>query len=244
MSKATKKPAVGAMVLCHHRPWLLSLIVEQYWKTWPGDCVVHFMADRPNAAVIAELAKLEAHPAVKVFTAGFPAVGGVENFMALRQCQLQFMQQENTRFICIHDDDHVLENPKEAADKTRHRHYDLIYAKKTFFWDDLEHVNCDLPVHNSVFFFRNLEGDRFPMDRMIHAPWRIHDKSDKKVTQMKSTLLDIGYLYPEQREEVFRRYARAGKLDAATLPLTSSTPTLAPYDKKGPWLDKLRKILP
>ncbi len=231
------------MVLCHHRPWLLGLIVEQIYATWP-DAVVHFMADRPNAAVIAELAKLESHPAVKVFTSDMPAVGGVENFMLVRQCQLRFMQQENPRFICIWDDDHILENPKEAADKVRHRHYDLIYTKKTIFWDDLEHTNCDLPVHNSVFFFRHLLNDRFPLNRMIHAPWQIHDKLDAKVAQMKSTLLDIGYLYPEQREEVFKRYARAGKLDAATLPLTSSKPNLAPYDKKGPWLDKLRKILP
>jgi hypothetical protein len=231
-----KKPQLGAMVLCHHRPWLLPLIQKQIFSTWP-DARIHYALNRPNAAVVAAVNKLAADTRVRAFDVdqGLRTEG---DWMVLRSLQLVEMQLENPRFICIWDDDHILEDPDEAARKLSRRDYDLVYATKAFFWDSLDNISTAFPAHRSVFFFRNLPGDEFPLDRMIHAPTCVHES--KRVVDLKGKLLDVGYLLRENRQYVWEQYKRTGKIDAATLPLVRE-PTLTPWPAGGKWHTLLKE---
>lgn len=207
------------MVLCHQRPWLLPLIARQCQTMWP-ESVLQFTLNRPSAAVLEAVQQAKVfHPGAEVFEAPFDPVDDKgEHWMELRNWQLERMEARGPEFVMMWDDDHLFERPLEA-DTYMKAGYDLIYTKKLYFWQQANLVNVALFPHNSVTFFRLLKGDRFPLDRIIHAPAGIHDNPLAKSAQMASRLLDIGYLFPEDRERVFKMYARAGKLDAAVKPL-------------------------
>lgn len=177
-----------------------------------------------------EVVEMMAKPGeIVVKEAPFPALaGGVERFMELRQIQLDMIRGRHPAYGVIWDDDHVLADVDEAkavlADQP-----DLVYASKLFLWDSQETYNDAMPQHRSVFFFRMLEGDQFPLDRTIHAPARIHDTASK-VVDLQAPLLDHGYRHQKDREKIFKEYVRVGKIDAATVPLVEP-PTL----KKVTW---------
>jgi hypothetical protein len=127
------------------------------------------------------------------------------------------------------------------------RRFDLIYARKRFLWNSIDKFNAKMPEHRSVFFFKCLDEDDFPSvetGRIIHAPVRVHDSPDSRSVTLESNLLDIGYLWPEERERVFRAYAEAGKIDSATTPLVQE-PDLRvirrTQKEKGFWINKLEK---
>lgn len=222
-----RRAKIGAMVLCHRRPWLLPLIARQCRTIWP-DSIVQFTLDRPSAEVIEAAQEARRwHENLEIFEAPFPPIGEKENWMALRNWQLEQMEPRGPEFCMIWDDDHIFERPMDA-DVYMKAGYDLVYTRKLFFWNQTNMVNIGLFEHNSVSFFRLIKGDRFPLDRIIHAPAGIHDNPLAKKAQMNSRLLDVGYLYPEDRERVFNMYAKAGKLDAATMPLMEE-PILEQY---------------
>lgn len=220
---------LGVLLLAHQRPWLLPLIARQVAENWGERSVICVTLDRATSPVLRAVARMtEMHPRVRIFNSPIAALDRGENFMRLRNLQLEQLQDVRPNYACLWDDDHILECPREAKWRFGRYKSDLIYARKRFFWDGLDHVNTALPDHNSVLFFRYSPDDRFPEDRMIHAPAGVHDKPDAKVTQMRSTLLDIGYLTRNERERVFNAYKQAGKVDAATMALVSP-PVLTPY---------------
>jgi hypothetical protein len=186
--------------------------------------------NKPNSAVLAEVAALVPTELVSidVFDAPFSPLERKERFMELRQWQLE--QAPPTTYGVLWDDDHVLADVKEAREKLL-RDYDLIYATKLFFWGDDEHFTTHIPTHRSVFFFRRLDGDRYPLDRTIHAPARIHD-TGKRVVDLAAPLLDYGYLCERDRERCWADYKRCGKIDASTLAIVQE-PELLPW--KGPF---------
>lgn len=160
--------------------------------------------------------------------------------MEMRNHQLGLVQLENPKFACICDDDHILEDPDEARRKLERRDYDLVYATKIMFWDDLTKVSSAFPKHRSVLFFRSLPGDHFDPDRIVHAPQMIHTSA--RTVDLKGGLLDVGYLYSEDRERVWARYKRTGKIDAATLPLIRQ-PQLVDYQSDSKWYKLLKEHL-
>lgn len=231
------------MVLGHARPWLFELIAKQATTIWPG-AVVQITLDRPTGTVIAAAERAAAkYPGVEVLAAPFPAVADREYFMELRNWQLDQIRRHNPEFVALWDDDHILERPREVAQYLRGG-FDLVYIRKLFFWDTLDQFNTAIPEHNSVLFFRVLPDDRYPLDRVIHAPLQVHDSPLSRKVQVTSRLLDVGYLHQSDRERVFKVYARAGKLDAATLPLMNS-PTLREYkpEKPSEWYLELKKAM-
>lgn len=164
-----------------------------------------------------------------VYDAPFPALGERERWMELRQFQFKVaVDQFNPTHGVIWDDDHYLADVDDARQKLR-EDWDLVYATKLFLWDSATQYNAKMPAHRSVFFFKVLPGDAFPMDRTIHAPIGIHDFA-KKITDLKAPLLDFGYMHRVNRERVFRDYVRVGKIDAATRPLVEE-PHLKPLPK-------------
>ncbi len=109
---------------------------------------------------------------------------------------------------------------------------DLIYARKLYLWDRPDQYSTHLPEHNSVFVFRHMKGDRFPFDnhRIIQAPVGVHDNPTSRRFDLKTYLLDVGYMFEKERKRIFRAYGRAGKLDNLVMGLLNE-PRLHPMPR-------------
>jgi hypothetical protein len=207
---------LGVLLLAHRRPALLPLIVRQIKGAWPLSCI-QIALDRPSPAVLEVVQDLSRVEGVEVLRCPLPAVAERENFMQVRAWQHEQMLPRAPKYMAIWDDDHVLEATAEAKADMEWG-VDLIYAVKAFLWDSLALVNTKMPEHRSVLFFRVRPEDRFPLDRMIHAPTPLHDHPTSTAC-LGARLIDVGYLDAAERAQIFARYARAGKIDAATKPL-------------------------
>jgi len=191
-------------------------------------CDVHLQVvlSRPNSEVLCEVGELErsATYGVNIVEAPFNPLepGMPERFMEMRRWQYDLLPPCD--YGVIWDDDHYLEDPNEARLLLEKREYELIYATKAFFWGDTKHIATHIPTHRSVFFFRCLPGDQYPLDRTIHAPARIHDTATK-VIDLQSKLLDFGYLSRAERDRCWADYKGVGKIDSATTALIED-PTL------------------
>jgi hypothetical protein len=117
---------------------------------------------------------------------------------------------------------------------------DLVYANKLYIWNDLGHHATHLPLHHSVYAFRILENDHFPLDRMVQAPERVHDYGRKETAN--GWLLDIGYLARNDRLAIMRKYARAGKIDRLTKGLAEEG-TVEPILFEDRWYRELIREL-
>lgn len=240
---------VGVMLLAHRRPWLLPLIVEQCLSEFKS--FVDITVDRPSADVLRVVDELSGRKGVRVFEAPRPCLvpgPGGDHFMAVRQFQLEKLQEKMPNYGCLMDDDAIFEHPAEAR-RWMAKRFDLIYAKKRYLWDNVYQYNANMFEHCSVHLFKMLEGDRFPeveSGRIIQAPLGVHDGDDSTKVTMSSFLLDIGTIWKEERERVFRAYAASGKVDGATLPLVQP-PLLKKVKeiagRKGFWLKQIEKRL-
>lgn len=184
-------------------------------------------ANEPSPAVVQVVTRgcsqlSDAGKAVQLLEAPFSPLAERERFMELRQWQLSQLPSRGD-YGAIWDDDHILEDPAELV-RVLQDGADLVYATKIHFWDSPRFYTTRLPVHNSVFVFRQLPGDSFPLDRVIHAPGRVHDSAEK-VVQLKGHLLDYGYMRAEDRKRCWDDYRRVGKIDAATTPLVQPPAT-------------------
>lgn len=213
------------MVLCHRRPYLLREIVRQCFKLWPDNTVVHFCMDRPTPGVELEVERLVttalAYKA-RAYYAPFPAVSSQgERYMDLRNVQVEAMEQDNPKYIAFWDDDQILQDPEELAAVVRADQSDLIYATKQYLWDSPRQYTTHLPKHTSVFVWRHTRGDRFPTDnrRIIQAPVGVHDNPASRRYDLCTALLDVGYMFEKERRQIFKAYARAGKVDDLVLGL-------------------------
>lgn len=206
------------MVLVHQRPQLLRLIVEQVVETWP-DGIVDFGMDRPTEGVRAVCnALLRQYPKnVSVWEVPFPAISHKENFLELRQLQLERLHDFKVEYLSMWDDDHILADPDEAK-RCLALKPTLVYCHKLYMWDSPSLVNIALPGHNSVLFSRRLDGDRFGTN-MVNAPAEILRRGEGDIAQLKTWLMDVGYLTAAERKRVWEVYKRAGKIDDLTLGL-------------------------
>jgi hypothetical protein len=235
-------PQVGLMVLVHQRPQLLRLIVEQAVETWP-DAVIDFGQDRPSTDVAAQVYLLQRDYPNNVthWNCPFPAIAHREQFLELRQLQLERLHDAKVKYLAMWDDDHILADPEEAkrclADNPT-----LVYCHKLYMWDSPSFINLGLPGHNSVLFSRRLEGDRFGTN-MVNAPAEVMRKGEGNFVQMKTWLMDIGYMTASERKRVWEVYKRAGKIDDLTLGLMRA-PKLHPVEKDlagSKWYLKLKE---
>jgi hypothetical protein len=235
-------PEIGLMVLAHQRPQLLRLIVEQALATWP-DAVVDFGLDRPSPAVSQVVGDLVVSfpDNVRAWPVPVPAIAHRENFMTLRQLQLERMHQVRAKYVALWDDDHILSCPEEAVTLMAEG-CDLIYVHKVYLWNSCATMNLALPGHNSVLISRRLESDAFG-GSMVNAPDRI--LRDGLVGQMRTYLLDVGYLKEAERKRVWEVYKRAGKIDPLTLGL-NAPPRLFDVTKElanNGWYKKLKDVV-
>lgn len=213
---------LGVMQLVHARPDLLPAI----WRNMRQLRVqthLQVVLSRPTREVLDKVIALENKPTskltVEVLEAPFSPLDDTERFRELRRWQHERLP-EDCDYGVLWDDDHLLEYPDLCAKLLRSGAWDLLYATKLFFWDSPAQFTTHIPTHRSVFFFRCLPADAFPLDRTIHAPARIHD-TGKKVGDLPGYLLDYGYMTPFDRERCWNDYKRVGKIDPATLALVS-----------------------
>src|SRR5262245_55766109 len=192
------QPEIGLMVLCHKRHQVLPLIVEQVQTVWPG-ARVDFTLDRPSPEVQETVDQLVANGGCRVFPAPFPALTHREQFIELRQFQLEKIQAEGVKWISMWDDDHILERPEELRDALAADQADLFYISKRYFWDDLDHINEELPRHHSIIAFRNVPAQRWK--KMVMAPHPLHDTGRR--ADLAGGLLDVGYMAPAERARVW-----------------------------------------
>lgn len=237
-------PSVGLMTLVHQRPQLLRLIVEQIAATWP-DGVVDFGMDRPSAEVrtACELLQKDYPNIVRLWETPIPAISHKENFLELRQLQLERLQRTGVDYLAMWDDDHILADPGVAA-AALEKLPPLVYCHKLYLWDRPETINIGLPGHNSVLFSRRLPGDRFGPN-MVNAPAEILRRGEGDFAQLQTWLIDIGYMTSTERTRVWNVYKRAGKIDSLTLGLLKP-PTLHRVDKdldSSPWYHKLKEAV-
>lgn len=229
------------MTLVHQRSALIPLICEQVKTVWP-DAVVHFTADRASKEVWRELWRAkDTWSGVTLHTAPFPAIDHRENYIALRDWQLQKLHETKCRYIALWDDDHILARPEEAKVILEEKKPDLVYCPKLYFWDSLDTFNSALPWHNSVLFSKRIDEDEWK--EMVGAPARAH--AGIKIEQMNSTLLDVGYLTQIERHRVWEVYKRAGKIDDLTRGLVLP-PNLREVPKEATtsrWYKKLEVTL-
>lgn len=218
-----------ALILAHARPQLIEAIAAQV-REIGGE--PKFTLDRPTDAVYNAVTRTGA----QFDWSTLPVLSHRENFMFIRNQQLLRVE---TPYASIWDDDHLLADPAEARAALAEEP-DLLYATKKYLWDSCDRHNAALPVHRSVFFFRVLAGDRFPLDRTINAPTRVHDEA-RRVADLRGPLLDCGYLTAAERARVLKAYKRAGKLDALTLGLTRPS-DLQPVPA-GPVLERMKELL-
>jgi hypothetical protein len=221
---------LGVMVLGHRRPQLLSLIAEQICRQWPA-CAVDITLDRPNIEVVKAAHLAQRFPQVRVHAAPFPVVADREYFMEMRNWQLTQLRPLQPKYVALWDDDHLLEDPDEAA-RVMRVGADLIYVDKVYFWDHPEQYNSALPRHRSPLIFRYRDGDKYPLDRTINAPAGVHDDPHAKNKVLYSRLLDFGYMHEDERLRVFEIYKRAGKIDQLTMGLVSP-PALKKFFRRG-----------
>jgi len=204
------------MMLVHQRAHVLAKIVAQL----PKIAKVHLqiVLSKPSSDVLFEVDRLYHmnHPKrlqIEILEAPFNPLEQYERFMELRRWQAERLPRD-CKYACIWDDDHILEDAREFKDALGFG-FDLCYAEKLFFWNSTKTYTTHIPRHNSVFAYRCLPGDTFPLDRTIHAPVKIHDTAEK-IVQLKGRLLDYGYLRALDRDRCWRDYKKVGKIDAAT----------------------------
>jgi hypothetical protein len=210
-------PRTAFLTLCHRRHALLGLLNRQRLLVDPTS-VLAFTLDRPSTDVIRVVEKLQRDwpDSVVVNTAPFPALDAVERFNELRNWQVDQLRDYNPKYFVIFDDDGVFAEPaalRRAMSSVKDP--DIVYATKLFLWDGLDRTNSRLPTHRSSIAFKIAPGETFPplnMDEVRRPP-------STKVMDVRSPLLDIGYLTDTDRRRCWDAYKRVGKIDAATLPL-------------------------
>lgn len=238
------RPPLGLLVLVHQRPQLIPLIVEQAATTWPG-AVVHFTMDRPSEEVEKATSREQygeysgSDIKVRIWDAPFPAITHREQFIELRQFQLEKMHfLHNPEWLAMWDDDLLFEDPEEARAAMAGGQYDLLYSRKRFLWETPDQENVGFPVHNSIQLFRNLPGQKWT--KMVQAPAPICDTG--RVGQLAGDMLDVGYLTAADRERCFAAYKRTPKLtDPYTAGLVDSAPRLAPFKSDSPWHERIKQ---
>lgn len=232
-----KPKKLGVMTLVHSRAHLLEAIFRQMPKL--GRVHWQIVLSKPTADVLYEVDRIytlllyrAAGLEIEILEAPFSPLEERERFMELRKWQAEHLPPD-CDYACIWDDDHILEDPAELKALMNGEGFDLAYATKLFFWDSPKTYTTHIPVHRSVFVYRVLPGDAFPVDRTIHAPEQIHDRA-AHVIDLKGRLLDYGYMRSLDRERCWRDYKRVGKIDPATVAIVQP-PSLHPWGGHDPY---------
>jgi hypothetical protein len=148
-----------------------------------------------------------------------------ELFMQALNVQLAHFEPCKCDWYTIQDDDNWFEPASitaELPDLLRSKSIDLWYAHTLFMWNAPDQFHAERP-HHSGKIFRACPGDRFPLNRIIHATERVHDQAVMagRIATMKTPLLDYGCYSPEERRRVYDTYVEAGKVDPFTASLTA-----------------------
>lgn len=210
----------------HRRADTLRIVFSELrrYRSFKGVAVLaHVMQDRPSQEVKKVLADND-DLIYNVLEAPFPLVSAAgERFCEGLNLQLDDFERAGANFYMLQDDDSWLE-PGQAQDALEwaleQNEADMLYVHSVFFWDVSNLYNSNRR-HCSPLLFRALPGDRYPLNRMITATEHRHDTAiaENRTSDLGVPMLDYGTYSAADRQEVWERYAEAGKVDEFTKPL-------------------------
>ena len=210
---------IAFMIPVHDRHQQLKVIVRQLALI--PHCWRHFFffLDRPTnevRRVVREI--LEQYFAISAFqihimSMPFALMDEKLHFRAARSWQMRRVEEILIPdYGSIWDDDMVLQDPAEVApllDKA-----DLISAWWHYVWDQPEMYDKRFE-HHAVVFWRWREKDQFHAESGLNvkAPEGVHDDPNSRKVELKQRILDYGFFTEEYRQNVIKRYAKAGRRD-------------------------------
>lgn len=215
-----------ALVRSHNRHNLLQVVLDELirYGTLPGLTVsISLALDRPTHNVLAVAAAHEAN--CSICEMPFPLLSAErgERFSEGLNLQLEDINRwpgPPPDWLYLADDDRWFEPngiTKELPEALSNPDVDLWYCRSVFFWDFPGSYNLNR-YHHTPLLSRYNPGDRWPTNRMISAPERIHDAAivRGRIGNIKTPLLDYGSFTPLWREELYRSFEAAGKVDDYT----------------------------
>ena len=247
---------VGVMLRVHARPTTTDIILNEF-EDLNRDLKdilfrVHVWADRPTDAVSRVLDR-HRHSLVGIDLSPYSLVShGGERYMSAANDQLKILRTRCSvlDWICYHDDDNWLEPlgarrelPRALSDDS----VDVWSARTLFFHNHPDTINLSRE-HCSPLFFRNVENDWFPRNRITNATDGVNDDAiaRDRIRVLLTPLLDYGTYSDEERTRVHSSYLAAGKDDAFT---RSAAPSFKPILAKvanhihHPWRDLFSETL-
>lgn len=210
----------------HRRVDTLRVVFSELrrYRSFKGIAVLcHVMADRPSEEVKKVLEENE-DLIYNVLPAPFPLVSSQgERFLEGLNLQLDDFERAGCDWYYLADDDYFLESgqAQDALEWALEQNdFDMFNCWSVFFWDSPDLYNANRK-HYSPFLWRVLPGDRYPLNRMIQVTEHRHDTAiaENRVSDLEVPILDYGTYSAADRQEVWERYAAAGKIDDFTRPL-------------------------
>lgn len=213
-----------ALVRTHNRHNLLPVVLDELLRygTLGIDVSISLALDRPTPAVLRVAADYAAHCSTCEMPFALLSPEG-EKFSEGLNLQLEDIERwpgPPPDWLYLADDDRWFEPnsitselPLALADPD----VDLWYCRSVFFWDSPSQYNLNR-YHHTPLLSRYNPGDRFPTNRMISAPEKMHDQAivRGRIANLKTPLLDYGSFNIQWREELYRSFEAAGKVDDYT----------------------------
>jgi len=214
------------MLRAHRRAEWLDAIFAQLvaLSAHTKHLTICVMLDRPAAKVLRlverQVAAAYENVIIDVVVAPTPLVSSRgEGFMRALQVHYDALLalDPDVEYAALWDDDFImgpalLADVQNRFDKGISAH--TLRAESVFLWEHNKQYNAAFPRHWQHLFFKCIRGDKFPIDRMVHAPISaLRGPSE----DLPGHLHNFGYLTEADRMLTWDAYKRAGKVDAHTL---------------------------
>src|SRR5262245_1370990 len=217
-----------ALVRTHNRAHLLPIVLDEllrYNRLGDTDCCISLAVDRPTSDVCKIIAKYSSR-IFSVIEMPFPLVSSFgERFSEGLNLQLDDAERWdlNPDRLYLADDDRWFEPNRITEELPRALatpDVDLWYCRSLFMWDE-PHLYNPSRYHHTPLISRYRPGDRFPLNRMISAPVSVHDDAliQRRTDCLGTPLLDYGSFTQPERDELYKTFAAAGKIDDYTAAL-------------------------
>ena len=223
MTYAHRVKRWGVMLRVHRRDRYIPKVFDTLRKLARGRRVaLVVMADRPSSAVLSaldrQLKQIPSNIKTRVVDAPFPLVGAGEKFMQALQIHYEYLLDLDPALdaASLWDDDMWLQRAgiRELRGHLDYLDYDRLDARSYFLWDHPDQANEAFPPHWQALVFRVYRGDQFPTTVMTHAPEKV--AFSRRAARLTNRLWNAGYFSADERQQLWDKYRRAGKIDAHT----------------------------
>jgi hypothetical protein len=218
---------LGVLLRAHKRHKTLDIALSELFRynDLGLEVMVQLIADRPNFMVEGVISKWRDKLFGLRYTQTPILSSGGERWMENANENLALLEAGNPDWVLFADDDRWFARPQiddELPAALGDKDIDVYYAKSLFLWDKPDQINTKRH-HDAITIWRHMRGARFPTDRVIQAPFVIHDHAimHDRVGHLNTPLLDYGSYAAEERQELYNAYVKAGR------------------DPRDPWISSL-----